>query len=978
MKKIFLLLLAFTCMTVTLQAVEAYAVLSTDKSTLTFYNDNNKASRSGTKFALNEKYNKPGWYDKDNSAVTKVTFDSSFSSARPTSTYCWFMYMRKLTSIEGIRNLNTSEVTNMRCMFSYCNSLKSVDLSGFNTTKVKDLDGFFSDCVSLEYSDFSSFNTSNVLYFSAMFNGCSSIRELDLSSFYTTKGTSDMRSMFNSCKSLEKLNICNFVFTNITNASLFFYGCNKLKSLTIPSTINYLDNNICSSIGKKEAPCRIYAPNNFNFGVDTSGDYFQWKGGYFTLRDISYTNEPYALLSSDGTTLTFYYDNNKSSRIGTTYSLNTGSNLPGWFNYDNKTEKVIFDASFSQARPTTTYYWFGLMKNLTSIEGMQYLNTSMVTNMCSMFGGCEKLAYINLNNFDTSKVIDMQWMFEACHSLDNLDVRKIDTSNVTDMGYMFAHCTNLTSLDLSTFDTSNVTSMMALFFGCTNMTNIDLSSFNTSKVTHMGGMFHNCSSLSNIDVSSFNTSNVTTMRDIFSGCTSLKRLDVSNFDMSKTNIRTSEFQGCISLQDFYISSSMWRLTDNACSGIGSATNPCSIYAPDGFDFRVETSGNYFQWKGGYFRYAQGAVSITMSDVDVPQGGSGEMVVTFNNNHPDLLGLQIEFTLPDGIHLVGGELGKVVKEHNPKMSLQLNDRRDDGVTVILCFQVDITSMPTGEYELMRLTFEAEDDVPLGKYSITTTHLEFADRLTGQELHLPAQTFNINVVDGIIPTPLVGDVNNDGLLSLADAVCIISWLLEQEPPVFKEELADFNEDGNITNSDAVAIILYLLDGGAANAPMARAKSEVSNKVVGYETSLEGFDLQMGVLHDYTAMMMDVTLPEGETLQEVTLDGGHSLAFRALGEGRYRIAAWSMGMEPLRDGAVLHCTTSSGHAGRVVVDNLRLVDMDTYEFGAKALSCEPTGISEVTAGEAGEVYHTLGGVRVTRPGHGVYVTKGRKVVK
>ena len=227
-------------------------------------------------------------------------------------------------------------------------------------------------------------------------------------------------------------------------------------------------------------------------------------------------------------------------------------------------------------------------------------------------------------------------------------------------------------------------------------------------------------------------------------------------------------------------------------------------------------------------------------------------------------------------------------------------------------------------------------------------------------------------------LLGDVNNDGELSLADAVCIISWLLEQEPPVFKEELADFNEDGNITNSDAVAIILYLLDGGAANAPMTRAMSEVGNKVVGYETSLEGFDLQMGVLHDYTAMMMDVTLPEGETLQEVTLDGGHSLAFRALGEGRYRIAAWSMGMEPLRDGAVLHCTTSSGHAGRVVVDNLRLVDMNTYEFGAKAVSCEPTGISEVTAGEAGEVYHTLGGVRVARPGHGVYVTKGRKVVK
>ena len=273
----------------------------------------------------------------------------------------------------------------------------------------------------------------------------------------------------------------------------------------------------------------------------------------------------------------------------------------------------------------------------------------------------------------------------------------------------------------------------------------------------------------------------------------------------------------------------------------------------------------------------------------------------------------------------------------------------------------------------------DSLVLDNYEISIGTIRTGDhvfgfRVLGTSGWSPTSVKIISVVND----HLLGDVNNDGELSLADAVCIISWLLEQEPPVFREEYADFNEDGNITNSDAVAIILYLLDGGVANAPMTRAKSEVGNKVVGYETSYEGFNLQLGALHDYTAMMLDVTLSEGETLQEVTLDGDHSLTFRHLGEGRYRIAAWSMGMEPLRDGAVLHCTTSSGHTGRVVVDNLRLVDMDTHEFGAKAVSCEPTGISEVTASDAGEVYHTLGGVRVTRPGHGVYVTKGRKVVK
>ena len=202
----------------------------------------------------------------------------------------------------------------------------------------------------------------------------------------------------------------------------------------------------------------------------------------------------------------------------------------------------------------------------------------------------------------------------------------------------------------------------------------------------------------------------------------------------------------------------------------------------------------------------------------------------------------------------------------------------------------------------------DSLVLNDYEINVGKLATGDhvfgfRVLGTSGWSPTSLEIISVVND----NLLGDVNNDGLLSLADAVCIISWLLEQEPPVFREEYADFNEDGNITNSDAVAIILYLLDGGAANAPMARAMSEVGNKVVGYETSLEGFDLQMGTLHDYTAMMMDVTLPDGETLQEVTLDGGHSLAFRALGEGRYRIAAWSMGDG---DGAVARRCRSALH--------------------------------------------------------------------
>ncbi len=52
-------------------------------------------------------------------------FDSSFKSARPTSTYFWFTGMNNLQSIGGIDNLNTSNVTNMHGMFQGCGKLTS-------------------------------------------------------------------------------------------------------------------------------------------------------------------------------------------------------------------------------------------------------------------------------------------------------------------------------------------------------------------------------------------------------------------------------------------------------------------------------------------------------------------------------------------------------------------------------------------------------------------------------------------------------------------------------------------------------------------------------------------------------------------------------------------------------------------------------------------------------------------------------------
>ena len=265
------------------------------------------------------------------------------------------------------------------------------------------------------------------------------------------------------------------------------------------------------------------------------------------------TPEAYVHLSTDKTTLTFYYDTLRADRNGTTWGIRDWDaffSCPAWagdFNPRSTTVlTAVFDASFRDFRPTTTEGWFYELNLLERIEGLEHLNTSQVTSMGWMFKGCGSLTSLDLTRFDTSKVTSMSGLFSGCGSLTSLDLTCFDTSKVTDMRGMFEGCGSLTSLDLSSFDTSKVTDMEEMFSGCESLTALDLSSFDTSEVSYMRGMFSGCKSLTTLDLSSFDTSNVTDMRGMFYSCESLTTI----YCNSSWSDRLSDdmFSGCNSLR----------------------------------------------------------------------------------------------------------------------------------------------------------------------------------------------------------------------------------------------------------------------------------------------------------------------------------------------------------------------------------------------------------------------------------------------
>ncbi len=136
------------------------------------------------------------------------------------------------------------------------------------------------------------------------------------------------------------------------------------------------------------------------------------------------------------------------------------------------------------------YISFAEMKALTTINQIENLDTSNVTNMSNMFQNCKGIKKLDLSSFDTSNVTNMSGMFNGCQYITSLNLSSFNTGKVENMSKMFSVCQDLTPLDLSNFDTRKVENMSCMFEQCYQLTSLDLLNFDTSKVKDMSGMFN--------------------------------------------------------------------------------------------------------------------------------------------------------------------------------------------------------------------------------------------------------------------------------------------------------------------------------------------------------------------------------------------------------------------------------------------------------------------------------------------------------
>ena len=340
--------------------------------------------------------------------IKHIVLDKSFETFSPTTLNHFFANLTKLETITGLEYLNTANVTDMSFLFYDCQKLTSLDLSHFNTANVTNMSSMFDGCTGLTSLDVTNFNTANVKNMRYMFSGCHKLKEIYISSKFVT----------DTVKSSEDM----------------FLGCNSLSG-----DIDWTSDKA------------------------TDKTYAKTGGGYF--RDKAYDNRPWVKYA-DGT-LTFRCGYKKIFG-DKEYALNSGGEIPAWNKSKNNYPRVVFDASFANARPTTCYAWFKNFTNLTQIEGIENLNTEKVTDMSSMFSGCICLKSLDVTNFNTANVKDMRYMFSDCRNLAELDLSNFNTAKVMNMATLFSGCLNLTTIYVND-DFVITNTSYRLFIGCTKL-----------------------------------------------------------------------------------------------------------------------------------------------------------------------------------------------------------------------------------------------------------------------------------------------------------------------------------------------------------------------------------------------------------------------------------------------------------------------------------------------------------------------------
>ena len=215
---------------------------------------------------------------------------------------------------------------------------------------------------------------------------------------------------------------------------------------------------------------------------------------------------------------------------------------------------------------------------------------------------------------------------------------------------------------------------------------------------------------------------------------------------------------------------------------------------------------YLAMREAGLRRSSCADELHVADISIQPGESKPVSVELVNPDHAYNTIQFELALPSGLSIAKTSDDKFAVVPNPDrlttdFTLEVNEI-GEGRYQFLVWTTNTEAVITGTSgELFAMTLTASADAETGmKQGVFSEQLFVID----EEGYEPAdKTFNIRI--GRLP----GDANGDGYVTIADVMAVVNYILGNTPKDFDFDAANVNNDEVITIADAVGLVKMILE-------------------------------------------------------------------------------------------------------------------------------------------------------------------------
>ena len=400
-------------------------------------------------------------------SLTDFSVLSGWYTPRLRSLYYTFSYSG-ITSLEPLRNWNTSGVRDMSYMFYGASNITNIDaLENWQTGNVQYMEYMFHSATSLTNIDgAANWDVGEVLDMEYMFYNAESLQNINGAIGWRPGKCTSMKDMFNYATTIQNIDgAIDWTTDNVTDMSYMFSHATALQNINGAakwSTGNV--ENMSNMFYEATSLVNVNGAEKWDVRKVTDMSHMFTKTSNLKNIDKLINWRTLALTNMDSM-----------------FSYSGLENVNGAINWD-----------VSNVTNMTTIFFNN--KSLTNIDGLENWDVSSAENMSTMFTYDDALTSLSkLRKWRPSSATTMTWMFSGCSGILSLDgLQDWTVGNVQDFSSMFYQLTKITSVsELSAWTPTSATTMTWMFGSDTAIADLTpLESWNVSSSVDIDSIFY--------------------------------------------------------------------------------------------------------------------------------------------------------------------------------------------------------------------------------------------------------------------------------------------------------------------------------------------------------------------------------------------------------------------------------------------------------------------------------------------------------